>query len=253
MSENKKKKTLKLENISAKIGDKEILKEISFTLEKGKTLALFGPNGAGKSTIGSLIMGNPNVKLTKGNISLAEQNLNSMSTDERARLGLFMSFQHPIELAGVPLLNVLKASYKSVKGKEPRPAEFRKLLNEKLEDLGLESSFRNRALNHGFSGGEKKRSELLQMMLLEPDFAILDEIDSGMDIDGLKRVVSILNKEQKKNNTGYLVITHNTRFLSLLNADEVVVIERGKITRKGNKDLIKEIEEKGFNLKDKAS
>lgn len=238
---------LELRNIKAGSTEKNIINNISLKIEKGSISIVMGPNGAGKSTISNIIMGNEKYFLEKGEIIFEDKNINELSTNERFKLGIFMSFQNPVEIDGITLTNFLRTSYNISKNKNLNVKQFHDLLTEKLDFLGLDHKFRSRYLNKGFSGGEKKKIELLQLLLFEPKLAILDEIDSGLDIDSLKLVSKVIDKLNSSNKTSFLIITHNPKLLSYINANEVHILKKGKIVESGKKDLIKKIEEKGFN------
>ncbi len=237
---------LKLDNVSVEVNGKEILSNIDMEIKRGEIVVLMGPNGAGKSTIANVVMGNPKYKIINGNVILNEKILNDVQTNERAKLGVFMSFQHPAEVDGVTMMNFLRVSYNSIKGKEENAVSFKKILTSKMEELNMDLNFRKRFLNSGFSGGEKKRSEILQLLLLEPKYAFLDEIDSGLDVDALKLVSKNICKIAKEKNMGVLIITHYNKILEFLNPDRVIVLKSGRIDRVGGPDLIKEIEIKGY-------
>lgn len=239
-------KKLEVKNISAKINNQEILKNISFSIDSNEVVVLMGPNGAGKSTISNVLMGNPKYEITNGNILLNGEDITKVDTNIRAKKGLFLSFQSPIEISGVTMTNFLRTSYNSIKDSNINLSNFMKILNENMGELGLDSKFRGRFVNSGFSGGEKKRSELLQLMLFEPDFVILDEIDSGLDVDGLKLVGEMLNKILSKRNMGVIIITHHNKILEYIKPDRVLILKGGQIVEEGNFDLAKKIEKEGF-------
>lgn len=239
-------KTLELKNIHASIGDKKILRGIDLSVNEGEICVLLGPNGAGKSTISNVIMGNPKYGVTDGMITLNGESILELGPDERAKKGIFMSFQHPVEIEGITLSNFLRTSYNMIKGTDLKVGDFQKLIKEKMDELGMDPKFRTRSLNVGFSGGEKKRSEILQLVLFEPDFAILDEIDSGLDVDALKIVSENIMNVAKKKKVGILIITHYNKILQYLKPDKVFVVKSGKIVESGDFQLAKRIEEKGF-------
>ena len=232
---------LKIKNLSVNIEDKKILEDISFSIKQGEIHIIMGPNGSGKSTIANTIMGNPLFEITKGNIYLDETELNLLDPEERAKLGLFMTFQNPIEIEGISLINFLKASYSSIK-EEISLAKFIPILKEKMNGI-LDFEFAKRNINYGFSGGEKKKTELIQLLLLEPKFAILDETDSGLDIDAIKLIYKTI-KEMKK--TGFIIITHHINILKHITPDKVHVMKNGKIIKSGTSELIQKIEKDGF-------
>lgn len=243
------KKLLEIKNLHVEIEleegkSKEILKGLNLTLETGKVHALMGPNGSGKSTLANVLLGHPKYKVTKGKIIFKGKDITEMKTDERAKLGLFLSFQYPQEIAGVTIPNFLRIAYNEKNGKT-KLKDFKNILNEKSKLLNLEESFLTRYLNEGFSGGEKKKSEILQLLTLNPDLAILDETDSGLDIDALRVVSEGINKFMNKDKTT-LIITHYKRILQHINPDKVFILIDGKIALEGNKELVDKLEEKGY-------
>ena len=243
---NNKSKKLELENISVLVEDKKILDKVSFSLKQGEVLVLMGPNGAGKSSITKTIMSHPKYKIISGNIKLDGKNITHLNTDEKAKIGLFLSFQSPIEIPGVTLSNFLRTSYNAVTGKKIKTVDFFKLLKEKMDILGMESKFRSRSLNVGFSGGEKKKVEVLEMLLLEPDFIMLDELDSGLDVDALNLISKAINELRKKKKIGVLIITHYNKILNYIKPDKTIILKNGKITKLGDGNLAFEIEKTGF-------
>jgi len=239
---------LELCDVHVAIKEKEIIKGVSLEFEPGKVYVIMGPNGAGKSTLAHAIMGHPNYTLTKGKIILDGKDITVEKTDERSRRGIFLSFQYPTEIPGIKLTHFLRTIVNNGREKKYSVMEFAKLLEEKLKLLNMDMSFVKRYLNDGFSGGEKKKSEILQMMLLEPKYALLDETDSGLDVDGIKIVAQGINQVRKDNpQLCVIVITHYIKFLDYLKPDEVCVLHQGKVVRKGTIELAKEIEAKGFN------
>lgn len=238
---------LEVKDLHVEVDGKEILKGVSFTLESNKTTVLMGPNGAGKSTISNVLLGNPKYRVTKGQIILEGEDITELEPNERAQKGIFMTFQHPVEIDGVTMVNFLRTSYNSIKKTDLKVHEFHKLLNAKMKELDIDAKFRTRSVNKGFSGGEKKRSEILQLLLFEPKFAILDEIDSGLDVDALKIVTRGINKVKEIAKTGFLIITHHNKILESINLDQVLILKNGIIDREGGVELAKEIELKGFN------
>jgi Fe-S cluster assembly ATP-binding protein len=236
---------LELKTISVSSNKKALLKDFSVKLQKGELSLLMGPNGAGKSTFANIVMGNPKYELSEGKLFFEGEDISELSADKRAQKGIFVSFQHPVEVEGLAITNFLRASYNAVKEKNLNLAQFHKLLKEKMEELELDASFRSRFLNVGFSGGEKKRSELLQLLLLEPKLAILDEIDSGLDVDALKMLTSLL-LELKKKGMSILLISHNPKVLEYLEADRVFLLKDGRLVKEGKQDLAEEIAKKGF-------
>lgn len=238
---------LELKNISVSIGDKNVLHDISFSLKKGEVIVLMGPNGAGKSSITKTIMSHPEYKITNGNIFLDKENITNLSSDEIAKRNIFLSFQNPVEIPGVTLASFLKTSYNSITNKNIKTVDFFKLLKEKMQYLNMEPKFRSRYLNVGFSGGEKKKTEVLQMLLLEPEFILLDELDSGLDVDALNIICKNINELKAKNNCGILIITHYNKILDYIPADKTIVLKTGQIANVGDESLAKKIEKKGFN------
>jgi Fe-S cluster assembly ATP-binding protein len=238
---------LQIENISCNINGSQILKDISFEVESGKVVVLMGPNGAGKSTISNILTGNPKYELTSGKITLNGEDITDLPVNEKAKRGLFMSFQNPVEISGVTMTNFLRTSYNSLNNTNIQLAQFMKLLKSNMEELGLDAKFRGRFVNSGFSGGEKKRAELLQLMLFEPKYVILDEIDSGLDVDGIKLVSEMLNKILEKRKIGVLIITHYNKILEYIKPDSVVVLKSGEISQIGGIEVAHKILESGFN------
>ncbi len=237
---------LEINNLHVEVDGKEILKGVSLQFEKGKVHALMGPNGSGKSTLANTLMGHPKYTITSGKIILDGKDITSLAVDERAKLGLFLSFQHPMAVSGVGIRKFLRAIVNEKREKKLSVMDFKILLEEKMKLLGMDKSFASRHLNVGFSGGEKKRMEMLQMMLLEPSYALLDETDSGLDVDAIKAVVEGISLMKKQNEMGIIVITHYNKFLEYLNPDMVSVMLNGNIVATGGAELAKEIEEKGF-------
>jgi len=241
---------LSIKNLHASIGDKEILKGINLEVKAGEIHAIMGPNGAGKSTLASIIAGNENYEVTKGEISLDGEDLRDLAPEERAHKGVFLSFQYPVEIPGVSVTNFVRAALNETRkanGQEEMPAnEMLKVLREKSQLLEIDRKFLSRSLNEGFSGGEKKRNEIFQMAMLEPKLAILDETDSGLDIDALRIVANGVNK-LKSDKNAIVVITHYQRLLDYIVPDFVHVLYNGKIVKSGGKELAHELEEKGYD------
>jgi Fe-S cluster assembly ATP-binding protein len=241
---------LQIKNLHASIGDKEILKGLNITVNAGEVHAIMGPNGAGKSTLASIIAGNENYEMTSGEILLDNEDISEMAPEERAHKGVFLSFQYPVEIPGVSVTNFMRTSInetRKAQGKDEMPAsEMLKLIREKSELLEIDRKFLSRSLNEGFSGGEKKRNEIFQMAMLEPKIAILDETDSGLDIDALRIVANGVNKLKSKDNA-VIVITHYQRLLDYIIPDFVHVLMDGKIVKSGGKELAYELEEKGYD------
>jgi len=241
---------LKIENLQAQVDDKEILKGINLEIKPGEVHAIMGPNGAGKSTLSSVIAGNEDFEVTQGAVVLDGENLEDLAPEERAHKGIFLSFQYPVEIPGVSVTNFIKSAInanRKAKGLEDMPAnEMLKLIKEKSSLLEIDRKFLSRSLNEGFSGGEKKRNEIFQMAMLEPKVAILDETDSGLDIDALRIVANGVNKLKNKDNA-VVVITHYQRLLDYIVPDFVHVLYDGKIVKSGTKELAFELEEKGYD------
>jgi len=237
---------LVVENLYVNVEGKEILKGVSLEVEKGKVHVLMGPNGAGKSTLGNCLMGNPKYEIVKGNIMMNGENINYLSPTDRAKAGLFLSFQHPPEISGVTMNNFLRIARNSVKDSNLDVLEFHNFLKERMERLGIDPAFSQRYINQGFSGGEKKRSEILQMSVLEPSFAILDECDSGLDVNALKIVGEGIARS-KGPELGILLITHYYRILNYVVPDVVSILIDGKIVATGGKELAQKVEREGFD------
>jgi Fe-S cluster assembly ATP-binding protein len=253
---------LEIRDLHARIENKEILRGVNLTVRQGETHALMGPNGSGKSTLANVIMGHPRYEVTQGEILFNGINLLALSPDKRARLGIFLAFQYPSSVPGVTVGNFLRRALEARRegydpnapetpsGEAPKrkgipPAEFRKLLNEKMKLLRVDNAFISRYINEGFSGGEKKRAEILQMAMLQPSLAVLDETDSGLDIDALRIVAEGVNALRGPN-MGVLLITHYQRLLNYIHPDIVHVMYKGQIIRTGGADLALELEEKGY-------
>ncbi|MDY4513194.1 MAG: Fe-S cluster assembly ATPase SufC [Paludibacteraceae bacterium] len=241
---------LEIKNLHATIAGKEILKGLDLTVRPGEVHAIMGPNGAGKSTLSSVLTGNPAYTVTEGSVTFYGKNLLEMAPEIRSREGIFMSFQYPVEIPGVSMVNFMRAAvneHRKYKGEEPMSAsEFLKLMRTKKELLELDSKLANRSVNEGFSGGEKKRNEIFQMAMLEPRLSILDETDSGLDIDALRVVAHGVNT-LKNNDNASIVITHYQRLLDYIVPDFVHVLYNGRIVKTGTKELALELEEKGYD------
>ncbi|SDH90711.1 Iron-regulated ABC transporter ATPase subunit SufC [Flavobacterium omnivorum] len=241
---------LSIKNLHASIGDKEILKGINLEVKAGEIHAIMGPNGAGKSTLASIIAGNENYEVTDGEITLDGEDLSELAPEERAHKGVFLSFQYPVEIPGVSVTNFMRTAINETRkanGQEEMPAnEMLKVIREKSELLEIDRKFLSRSLNEGFSGGEKKRNEIFQMAMLEPKLAILDETDSGLDIDALRIVANGVNK-LKSDKNAIVVITHYQRLLDYIVPDFVHVLLNGKIVKSGDASLALELEEKGYD------
>lgn len=236
---------LEIKNLHVKIGKNEILKGINLKFEKGKITALMGPNGSGKSTLANVIMGDPKYKIIKGKIIFNGEDLTNLNPAQRAKKGIFLSFQYPSEIDGVTISNFLRMALNNLKDQKISVLDFHKLLKEKLKLLKMPENFSERYLNQGFSGGEKKKSEILQLAILNPKVAILDETDSGLDIDALRNIASGVNMLMNKNRI-ILVITHYKRILEYLKPDKLFVMMNGKIAIEGGHELVNKLEEKGY-------
>ncbi len=241
---------LQIKNLHASVEDKDILKGINLEIKAGEVHAIMGPNGSGKSTLAAIIAGKDTFDITEGEITFDNEDISELSPEERAHKGLFLSFQYPVEIPGISVTNFIKTAINEIrksKGLKDMPASVMlKLIKEKADLLDIDRKFLSRSLNEGFSGGEKKRNEIFQMAMLEPRLAILDETDSGLDIDALKIVANGVNKLRNKDNA-ILVITHYQRLLDHVIPDFVHVLIDGKIVKSGTKELAYELEEKGYD------
>jgi Fe-S cluster assembly ATP-binding protein len=237
---------LELKNITIATQGKTVAQDISLTINGGETHILMGPNGSGKSSLASAIFGHPKYEITNGEIFLDGENITALATEKKSRKGLFLSMQYLPEIAGVTMGQFLYRAYKDTKGGDESVLEFHKKMSDKAVELGIDKSFLSRHVNSGLSGGEKKQSEALQMAVLEPKFAVLDEIDSGVDVDSLDKIFNAVNELSKKG-TGFLLITHYTNILKKITPDYVYVMKEGRIVKSGGREIIDEIEEGGFN------
>jgi Fe-S cluster assembly ATP-binding protein len=237
--------TLEIRGLRATVEGKEILQGIDLTVRQGETHALMGPNGSGKSTLANVIMGRPGYQVTAGDVLFNGESVLPLTTDERARRGLFLAMQYPVEVPGVSVVNFLRTAYQAVRDPDISALAFRKHMKEKMNTLGVEDAMVNRYLNQGFSGGEKKRNEILQLAVLEPQIAILDETDSGLDIDSLKQVATGV-AQLVGPDLGVLLVTHYQRILNYITPDHVHVMMNGRIVRSGGKELAHELEQKGY-------
>lgn len=241
---------LEVRNLHAKIGDKEILKGIDLTIKEGETHAIMGPNGSGKSTLSAVLVGNPMFEVTDGTAIFNGKNLLEMKPEDRANEGIFLSFQYPVEIPGVSMTNFMRTAInekRKYQGLEPMSAaDFIKLMKEKRQVVELDARLSQRSVNEGFSGGEKKRNEIFQMAMLEPKLAILDETDSGLDVDALRIVAEGVNKLKSPHNST-IVITHYDRLLDIIRPDVIHVLYKGRIVKTAGPELAKEIEARGYD------
>ena len=241
---------LQIKDLHAGVENKDILKGVNLEIKPGEVHAIMGPNGSGKSTLSSVISGNENFEVTKGSVTFLNEDISELNPEERAHKGVFLSFQYPVEIPGVSVTNFIKTAInenRKAKGLDDMPAsEMLKLIKSKADLLEIDRKFLSRSLNEGFSGGEKKRNEIFQMAMLDPKLAILDETDSGLDIDALKIVANGVNKLKSKDNA-VIVITHYQRLLDYIIPDFVHVLIDGKIVKSGTKELAHELEEKGYD------
>ena len=241
---------LNVNNLTVSIEDDENLKEIlhgvNIEIKKGETHVLMGPNGAGKSTLGYALMGNPRYITEGGEIIFDGKNIVDESADKRAKAGMFLSFQNPLEVPGLPLSSFIRDAVEAVSGKRVRMMQFKKELEKNMEVLNMDKDYANRALNVGFSGGEKKKAEILQLLMLSPKLAILDETASGLDVDAVRTVSEGVKEYQKRKDGALLIITHSTRILESLKVDYTHIMVDGKIIKTGDASLVDEINEHGF-------
>ena len=237
---------LKIEDLRVSVEGKQILNGLTLEVPQGEVHAIMGPNGSGKSTLANTLMGHPRYEVTGGKIYFKDQEITSLSPDARARLGLFLAMQYPTAIPGVTMVNFLRSALKAVRGQDVPIREFRQALIETLALLKMDESFARRYVNDGFSGGEKKRAEVLQLGLLKPSFAIMDETDSGLDIDALRTVSEGINALRGPD-LGILLITHYQRMLNYVTPDRVHVLYRGQIVRSGGRELAQELESKGYD------
>ena len=248
--------TLEIKDLHASIEGKQILKGVTLTVSQGEIHAIMGPNGSGKSTLANTLMGHPKYKVDSGDILVNGESIVGMPPDQRAKRGLFLAFQYPIEISGVPLAQFLRSAYRSIRGETKSDAKgvggemitalaFKKKLEEKLKEVDMDPAFSKRYLNEGFSGGEKKRAEVLQMAILQPAIAIMDETDSGLDIDAVRKVAEVV-AQMAGPQMGVLLITHYQRILEYIRPQFVHVMANGRIFKSGGPDLAKLLEEKGY-------
>jgi Fe-S cluster assembly ATP-binding protein len=239
--------SLEIQNLHVRIEEREILRGLSLTVRKGETHALMGPNGSGKSTLANTIMGNPNYEVTEGKIVFNGEDLTEADPDERARAGLFMAFQYPATIPGVSVANFLRMAVNARREEPIKVKEFGKMLGENMELLRIDRAFTSRYLNEGFSGGEKKRAEILQLAMLKPQIAVLDETDSGLDVDAL-RIVSDGVNALRGPEMGSLIITHYTRILDYVKPEFVHIMLDGRIVREGGPELADKLEDQGYDF-----
>lgn len=237
---------LNIKNLKVNVGEKEILKGVDLTINENETHVLMGPNGTGKSTLGYAVMGNPKYEITGGSITFKGEDITGLAVNERAKKGIFLSFQTPIEIPGVTLSGFIRSGLERKTGKRIRFFEFKKKLAETMELLNMDPSYGDRDLNVGFSGGEKKKAEILQMLMLEPSLAILDETDSGLDVDAVRTVSKGISLYKERCQGSLIIITHSTRILQSLTVDKAHVMEKGVIVKNGGGELVDKINEKGF-------
>ena len=241
-----KEQLLKVENLHVSVGDKEILHGVDLTIGRDETHVLMGPNGTGKSTLGYAVTGNPAYSVTEGRILFDGEDITEMSVNERAKRGIFLSFQNPLEVPGVTLSAFIRSALEQKTGSRLRLWDFKKKLAETMKLLQMDASYAERDLNVGFSGGEKKKAEILQMLMLEPKLAILDETDSGLDVDAVRTVSEGVRLYRERVHGSLLIITHSTRILEALHVDAAHVMENGVIVKNGGAELVDAINESGF-------
>lgn len=236
---------LKIKNLKVEVEEKEILKGVDMEVNSGEVVALMGPNGSGKSSLSNALMGNPDYSITAGEIIFDDKKINDMTPDERANLGIFMAFQYPVAIPGVKVRDVLIASLRA-QMKEVKAIDIKRKVEEIAKELRMSDDLLSRGLNEGFSGGEKKKMEILQMKIMQPKLAILDETDSGLDLDALNIVAEEIQKQVKSTGMSVILITHYQRMLTLVDVDKVVVLKKGLVVDRGGKELIAELEKVGY-------
>lgn len=237
---------LKIQDLNVNIDKKQVLDGINLTVNAGETHVLMGPNGAGKSTLGFTLMGNPRYEVSNGKIYFEGEDITELGADKRAEKGIFLSFQTPLEVPGISLESFIRTSLQQKTGKRVKLFQFQKELKEMMKILNMDESYAGRDLNVGFSGGEKKKSEILQLLMLKPKLAILDETDSGLDVDAVRTVSKGIEEFQKTQNGALIIITHSTRILESLKVDKTHVLVKGKIVKDGDSSLVDRINESGF-------
>lgn len=238
---------LNVENLSVSVENKQVLKNLNLEINPGEVHVLMGPNGAGKSTLGNSLMGNPVYSINSGKIEFDGQDLTSESTDKRAKAGMFLSFQNPLEVPGISLENFIRTAIQQRTGEIVKLFQFQKEMQANMNLLNMNESYAKRDLNVGFSGGERKKSEILQLLMLKPKFAILDETDSGLDVDAVRTVSKGISEYQKNQNGALLIITHSTRILESIKVDYTHILVNGTIVKTGDGSLIQDINENGFD------
>lgn len=238
---------LNVENLSVSVENKQVLKNLNLEINPGEVHVLMGPNGAGKSTLGNSLMGNPVYSINSGKIEFDGQDLTSESTDKRAKAGMFLSFQNPLEVPGISLENFIRTAIQQRTGERVKLFQFQKEMQANMNLLNMNESYAKRDLNVGFSGGERKKSEILQLLMLKPKFAILDETDSGLDVDAVRTVSKGISEYQKNQNGALLIITHSTRILESIKVDYTHILVNGTIVKTGDGSLIQDINENGFD------
>lgn len=239
-------KLLEVSNLHVSVGEKEILKGVDLTINAGEVHVLMGPNGTGKSTLGFALIGNPKYEVTEGKIVFKGEDLSDVEVNNRAKMGMFLSFQNPLEVPGVTLSSFIRSALEQKTGERVKLWEFKKKLDATLDILQMDHSYAERDLNVGFSGGEKKKAEILQLLMLEPEFAILDETDSGLDVDAARTVSAGIEEYQKRVGGGLLIITHSTKILESIHVDQTHVMIGGTIVKTGDSSLVDIVNEKGF-------
>ena len=238
---------LDVQNISVRVEEKQVLSNVNLQIQSGETHVLLGPNGAGKSTLGNAIMGNPVYTLTGGKIIFDGQDITEEKTDKRAKAGLFLSFQNPLEVPGISLETFIRSAIQQRTGERVKLFQFQKELKANMELINMDASYAGRDLNVGFSGGERKKSEILQLLMLKPKLAILDETDSGLDVDAVRTVSKGIEEYQKRHGGALLIITHSTRILESLNVDYTHILVKGTVVKTGDGSLVQKINENGFD------
>ncbi|MFP3224590.1 MAG: Fe-S cluster assembly ATPase SufC [Nitrososphaeria archaeon] len=237
---------LEVNSLKVSTGGKLILNGVSLSFENGKVYAVMGPNGSGKTTLAYSIMGHPDYKVEEGRIILDGEDITSLQPHERAKKGIFLGFQNPVEIQGLPVLSFLKAAYTSIKGQNITTYVFNKLLKSKIDEIGFGSELLNRNVNEGLSGGERKKLEVIQMYILEPRYAILDEIDSGLDVDSLESVARAIKNYYNKYSSSLVLVTHYARILKYITPDRVIVISGGRAVAEGGPELAEKIDKEGY-------